>query len=119
MRARPVTAPERRGRYAAFAVLAGLGLAAAFIAGSFVWHMDPFVDGRFNTASIITGWLVVILSAGGLLMIFTTRSQANPIFGWLALVMAGTVADMTLSTFGGGRFTLGWYIARCSTVVSS
>jgi signal transduction histidine kinase/CheY-like chemotaxis protein len=119
VRQRPATAPEKRGRYAAYAMLAGLGLAAAFIAGSFVWHMDPFVDGRFNTTSIITGWLVVILSAGGLLMIFTTRSQAHPIFGWLALVMAGTVADMTLSTFGGGRFTLGWYIARCSTVVSS
>jgi signal transduction histidine kinase/CheY-like chemotaxis protein len=52
-------------------------------------------------------------------LIFRTRTHTRPMFGWLALMLTATLADMALSTVSGGRHSLGWYISRCSAVISS
>ncbi len=94
-------------------------VAAAILSASLGWHMRPLAGGRFNPSSFIAGWLVVVLSALGVWMIFRTRTQTRPMFGWVALMLTATLADMALSTVAGGRHSLGWYVSRCSTVISS
>jgi len=118
---RGVEATPRTSRgSAALAVVLGTALvAAATISAAFAWHMRPLEGGRFNISSFVAGWLVVALSLAGVLMIFRTRTHTRPMFGWLALMLTATLADMALSTVSGGRYSLGWYVSRCSTVISS
>jgi signal transduction histidine kinase/CheY-like chemotaxis protein len=96
-----------------------LVFAAGLIALSLTMPLEPVTDGRFNLSSFVIGGLVAAISLAGAALAFATRARAGSLFGWLALVMVATVGEMVLSTFSGGRFTLGWYVARCITVVSS
>ncbi len=94
-------------------------MAAGFLTLSLTYPIEPLRQGRFNLASFIVGGLVAAISLAGAIIAFATRSRAGSLFGWVALVMVATVGEMLLSTVSGGRFTLGWYVSRCITVVSS
>ena len=100
-------------------ILATLAVAAVMFSGSLAWHIKPLAGGRFNLSSFVAGWSVVAMSLAGVILVFYTRSHARPLFGWLALMLTATFADMMLSTISGARHSLGWYVSRCSTVVSS
>lgn len=112
---------EPRARTVRVAVIGALTvvLAAGFLALSLTYPIEPLRNGRFNLASFIIGGLVAAISLAGAIIAFTTRSRSGSLFGWVALVMVATVGEMLLSTLSGGRFTLGWYVSRCITVVSS
>ncbi len=112
-------AREKRGRRAlAIGVITAL-VAAGFLALALTLPMEPMRQGRFNLASFVIGGLVAAISLAGAIVAFSTRSRAGSLFGWVALVMVATVGEMLLSTLSGGRFTMGWYVSRCITVISS
>jgi signal transduction histidine kinase/CheY-like chemotaxis protein len=100
-------------------VLATFGAAALVLSASLAWHIKPLAGGHFNLSSFVAGWAVVAMSLAGVVLVFGTRSHARPLFGWLALMLTATFAEMMLSTISGARHSLGWYVSRCSTVVSS
>jgi len=74
---------------------------------------------RFSGLSQKISCLTIALYALGAYMIWRRRAFNEPLYLWLALILVASAADLVLSTVAGARFTLGWYLARCSSVVSS
>ena len=108
----------RTGRAIAVSLITVV-VAAGLLAVALTLPVAPMSQGRFNLPSFIVGGLVAAVSLAGAIIAFSSRSRSGSLFGWVALVMVATVGEMLLSTFSGGRFTLGWYVSRCITVVSS
>ena len=118
---RPVAPHEKPVRVARLLsiCLVTIAVAAIFLALALTLPMAPMSQGRFNLPSFVIGGLVAAISLAGAVIAFTTRGRSGNVFGWVALVMVATVGEMLLSTLSGGRFTVGWYVSRCITVVSS
>ncbi|HUQ12610.1 MAG TPA: ATP-binding protein [Steroidobacteraceae bacterium] len=114
----PHERPVRNRRALGIGVLTALA-AVGFLVLSLWLPVEPMQHGRFNLSSFIVGGLVAAISLAGAIIAFSTRSRAGSLFGWVALVMVATVGEMLLSTLSGGRFTMGWYVSRCITVISS
>lgn len=113
-------APPRRARRLLLTLALTIAGVAVLIYVALRSPLEPLrAGGRFNVSSFVVGGVVVCISLAGTILAFVTRSRARPVFGWVALVLVATVGEMALSTASGGRFTLGWYVARCITVVSS
>jgi signal transduction histidine kinase/CheY-like chemotaxis protein len=120
--ARTFTTPEPRVRLnrLLLTLLVTLVAAILLIVVALRMPLAPLTQGgRFNLSSFVVGGLVVSISLAGAIVAFATRSRSRPVFGWVALVMVAAVGEMALSTLSGGRYTLGWYVSRCITVVSS
>ena len=112
--------PRQRMNRLLVTVVATLFVAALLIAISLRTPLAPLKQGgQFNLSSFVVGGLVIVISLTGAVVAFLTRARARPVFGWVALVLVATVGEMALSTLSGGRFTLGWYVSRCITVVAS
>jgi len=47
------------------------------------------------------------------------RAFGQVLYWWLALVLIGTIADLSLSNLGGARYSLGWHASRATLVVSA
>ena len=74
---------------------------------------------HFTRVSQSVACLTIGLYGLGAYMIWRRRAFNDPLYLWLALVLVASAADLVLSTVAGARFTVGWYVARCSSVVSS
>jgi signal transduction histidine kinase/CheY-like chemotaxis protein len=74
---------------------------------------------HFSEASQATSCVTIALYGVGAYMIWRKRAFNDPLYLWLALILVASAADLILSTVAGARFTVGWYAARCSSVVSS
>lgn len=108
-----------RTRRAIAVSLITVAVAAGLLAVALTLPIAPLSQGRFNLPSFVVGGLVAAISLAGAVIAFSSRSRSGSLFGWVALVMVAAVGEMLLSTFSGGRFTVGWYVSRCITVVSS
>jgi len=115
----PLPSPERRPGRAAFALTGSVCAAMAVCTAAVSLHMTPMQGNAFSPGTLLMSWLSVVLDAMTVAVIFATRAYRRSIFGWLATVALVSLADMMLSTIAGARFTLGWYVARCSSVVSA
>jgi hypothetical protein len=74
---------------------------------------------HFTSTSQAISCLTIGLYGVGAYMIWRKRAFNDPLYLWLALILVASAADLTLSTVAGARYTVGWYVARCSSVVSS
>jgi len=74
---------------------------------------------RFSRTSQSVSCLTIGLYGLGAYMIWRRRAFDDPLYLWLALMLVASAADLVLSTVAGQRFTVGWYVARCSSIVSS
>ena len=74
---------------------------------------------RFTRTSQSVACLTIGMYGLGAYMIWRRRAFNDPLYLWLALMLVASAADLVLSTVAGARFTVGWYVARCSSVVSS
>ena len=74
---------------------------------------------HFSRTSQSVSCLTIGLYGLGAYMIWRRRAFNDPLYLWLALMLVASAADLVLSTVSGARFTVGWYVARCSSVVSS
>jgi signal transduction histidine kinase/ActR/RegA family two-component response regulator len=81
--------------------------------------LAPILGERFSSPSQAISCLTIALYVLGAYMIWRKRAFNDALYLWLALILVASAADLILSTFAGARFTVGWYIARCSSVVSS
>ncbi len=71
---------------------------------------------RLNTLGIGPA----ILAASGLatLLAAVKGRWRDPLSLWLSVSLLAATADVALTLFGGGRFTLGWYVARSLSLVT-
>ena len=74
---------------------------------------------HFTRTSQSVACLTIGLYGLGAYMIWRRGAFNDPLYLWLALMLVASAADLVLSTVAGARFTVGWYVARCSSVVSS
>ena len=74
---------------------------------------------HFTGTSQAISCLTIGLYGVGAYMIWRRRAFNDPLYLWLALILVASAADLILSTVAGARYTVGWYVARCSSVVSS
>jgi signal transduction histidine kinase/CheY-like chemotaxis protein len=119
VRSRSVVEPARRARHVAFTMAASVLAGLLVYAAALHWHMAAMQGDRFSPATLAWSWVAVALSAATVAIAFMSRAYRWPIFGWLALVATTMLTDMILSSVAGARYTLGWYVARCSCVVSA
>lgn len=74
---------------------------------------------RFTRTSQSIACMTIGLYGLGAYMIWRRRAFNDPLYLWLALMLVASAADLILSTTSGARFTVGWYVARGSSVVSA
>ena len=65
---------------------------------------------RINTLGI--GPAVLAMVAGTGVLVLARLRLRSPLAVWLAVSMLASVMDVTLTLFGGGRFTIGWHVSR-------
>jgi signal transduction histidine kinase/CheY-like chemotaxis protein len=94
-------------------VCAGLTVAASDT------HLTLTFGEHFSDLSQAISCLTIGLYVLGAYIIWRKRAFNDPLYLWLALILVASAADLILSTVAGARFTVGWYVARCSAVVSS
>ena len=56
--------------------------------------------------------------AGTALVLARLRRHVSILLIWLAVAMVASVVDIGLTMLANGRFTLGWYLARCLSFVA-
>ncbi len=86
---------------------------------------EPFlprilIDGRyawFKTWGISPAILACTL-AGTALVLARLRRHASILLIWLTVAMVASAVDIGLTILANGRFTLGWYLARCLSLVA-
>ncbi len=115
------TSPRRtlsmKPMYVALALT--LGVCTAIAVAASTTRLTLILDEQFSGPSQAISWLTIAVYALGAYMIWRKRAFNDPLYLWLALILVASAADLTLSTVSGARFTVGWYVARCSSVVSS
>src|SRR5262249_19494593 len=75
-------------------------------------------SGQFTGVGLGLSWIAAALGALALASLLIKTRARQVLYLWLILAMTTFCGDLFLSTFGGGRFTLGWYAARASGFVS-
>jgi len=101
---------------AAIAAIVILGLTAAWLAEASL--PVAVLAGRFTMLGLVASWAAFGLGLLGLAAVVMQTRGRTVLHLWLMLAMTTFCGDMFVSTFGGGRFTLGWYAARGSAFVS-
>ena len=71
---------------------------------------------RMNTLGISPA--VLACAVMGLILVALQLRQPSILATWLTVAMLASVTDVALTMLGTGRFTYGWYLARCLGLVS-
>ncbi len=61
---------------------------------------------------------VLACSLVGMVLVIVRLRHRSILTVWLAVAIAASVVDVTLTMLGGERFTLGWYLARCLSLIA-
>jgi diguanylate cyclase (GGDEF)-like protein len=61
---------------------------------------------------------VLACSLAGISLVILRLRHASILTIWLAVAMVASGVDVALTMLGAGRFTLGWYLARCLSLVA-
>jgi signal transduction histidine kinase len=91
-------------------------LIAALAAGL---RIEGLAGDRFTDLATIAQWAAVALCALALVLIWRRRAFGEVLYLWLGLVLVASIADLSLSNLGGGRYTIGWHASRANFVVSA
>lgn len=105
--------------------LAVAGLAVAVLAVTIVstiglpWLPTILVDGNYHRLNTL-GIGPAVLGASVLAVALVARRHRlnDPLSLWLFVALLAATLDVALTLFGGGRFTLGWYAARCLSLMT-
>jgi PAS domain S-box-containing protein len=116
-------APDLKARLLATVVPISAMLAALLIIGLATMLGDqlPLLasGGAWTSLNAILNGSAAILLAGGVALILLVLRPPRELFLWLSLALAAIAIGNVLTTFGGGRYTVGWYACRLSWLVSS
>ena len=81
--------------------------------------VDTVESAAFTDTSLAVQWAAIALFTISFALVWWKRGFDDVLYLWLGLVLITSIADLTLSAVGGGRFTIGWHAARASSVVSA
>jgi Membrane-associated sensor, integral membrane domain len=73
----------------------------------------------FTTLSWGVRWLSIILLCSGICFILFVMREPSDLYLWLSWALTAMVFYTVLSTVGGSRFSVGWYMGRLSWLVSA
>lgn len=109
---------------AGVAVLTGsvaVALLCAWLAIADGGVLPPLIDGTSYTRLVHSpaAPIVVALNVGALLLCLYVTRLRDLLSAWLAVAILACLADVVLTLVAASRFSLGWYAARCLSVVSS
>ena len=84
-------------------------------------HLPALIQkGRYDL--LITtgiGPAVLLAISAALVALVTVTKLRNVTHVWLAVALVATFCDCSLTLFAGGRYTLGWYVARVESIIAS
>ena len=105
-----------KGSWGAIVAIVAIG----FATGVAVENVLPIAvsAGQFTITGLLLSWIAAVLGALALVCLWIKTRGKQVLYLWLILAMTTFCGDLFLSTFSGGRFTLGWYAARASGFVS-
>ena len=103
----------------AVAAIAAVVAAIAVLAIGFVDRL-PLLVGRHGWSPLddAVSYLNMGMLLAGALTVFIVIRERSEIFQWASLALTAMFFGNVLSTYGGGRFTIGWSISRLSWVFS-
>jgi signal transduction histidine kinase/ActR/RegA family two-component response regulator len=115
-------AAERVGRTAAIATVAVLAVVAALLMLTVAGHdlLPPqIVEGnRFAPWSITATWVSVVAAGTAFVLAWVVTRGRKLLFLWLSMALLGFAGDVFVTTFSGGRYTLGFYTGRASGLLA-
>lgn len=106
----------------------GIGVAATLVLFAFVVlavttladRLPLLVQGEaWTVPNRVFSYLSIGLMSLAVALILLRVRQKNPLFLWLSLALAAVVFANLLSLAAGGRYTIGWSVARLSWVISA
>ena len=113
-------APKGRQRAIATALCAVLATVVIVTLAVAKLELPPLVaQNGFTTLSLGVRWLSIILLCSGICLILFVMKEPSDLYLWLSWALAAMVFYTVLSTVGGARFSVGWYIGRLSWLVSA
>ena len=113
-------APNRVQRAIATALCAVLATVIIVTLAVAKSELPPLVtQNGFTTLSLGVRWLSIILLCSGICLILFVMKEPSDLYLWLSWALAAMVFYTVLSTVGGARFSVGWYIGRLSWLVSA
>jgi PAS domain S-box-containing protein len=81
--------------------------------------LPVFVSGRrFTLYDMIPGFAGVAIGLAAIVVLWSRRRATDILSIWLTLTLVAFCGDLLISTVGGGRYTLGWFVGRTSGFVS-
>lgn len=119
VRGREKTMPRIGLAIVLLAPVIAVGLAWLAVAGGGV--LPALIDGASYTKLVHSPAAVVVVSLNLLALVacvVITRLR-DVLSAWLAVAILASLADVILTLAASARFSLGWYAARCLSVVSS
>lgn len=118
-RGRQEDVPRIGLRIVAMAPVAAIGLACLAVLGGGV--LPPLIDGVSYTRLLHSpaAAVVVMLNLLALIACVSITRLRDVLSAWLAVAILASLADVVLTLAASARFSLGWYAARCLSVVSS
>jgi diguanylate cyclase (GGDEF)-like protein len=108
-------------RSVVFAVLgAGVALGVLAAAVTYVEPLPVLVQGTSYIGGFAGTWQTVIgLAVVGLVVTVTLTRLSTALDLWLAVVLVSTLGEVILTVFSHDRFSVGWYLSRVFSVVTS
>lgn len=98
-------------------------LVAGIYAGTQLLNLPAYFPSpgasRFTVVSLLLSHASAIVSAGAVVAIWRSGLASRSLYLWLMLVLVGDAVGLWLSTYSGGRYTLGWYGARIEGILAS
>jgi signal transduction histidine kinase len=102
------------------AVIAIVGLISV-LTYRFTWLLPIIIEENAFSLLAKSGigqavWILNVMACLGLLWLKRCRSVLNL---WLSVAMFAFLLDVTLMSFSGARYSIGWYVARMTSVFSA
>ncbi len=82
------------------------------------WMPLLIADGHWTAFDRWVSYSAMAMFACGIVIVLVAIHRSNELFLWLGLALTAMLFSNVLSTFGGGRYTVGWSASRVSWVLS-
>jgi hypothetical protein len=114
---------SKKFEYAAVIGLCTVLIAVIVIAVTVVAKIDslpPMVtESKWTVWALVGEWSVVVLLGAGIAVILLAIRERNRLYLWLSLSLETMMLANALTTAGGGRFTIGFTVARLAWLASA
>lgn len=114
----PLDRASRLGRLRTAAILTLTSCAAVCVLAANL-PLAGFVGSRFSNVNVAVTACFLVVCATTLWVIWRARAFDDALYLWLALAVVASATDQVLALLAGGQYTVGWYAAKASAVVSA